>query len=232
MVVRSVRSGQLVTNPDPAEIDGIAIGAVPTQRRSVASRQKLFEIAMRRFEEDGVRATRIEDIVGEAGVAWGTFFHYFPRKEDLLLFAAAEHFRAYVRPAFEEGIAQPDWSARLVTREVLAQVMIPRYSPSLHAEILAEMVRHPPRFVAILGEGDLPIIVLISRLLAEGQERGEVRADVDPFEAAVVIGAGVLFSNNRILHAVAAGHLPGDEIAAMADRALDIAWAGVQPAGG
>ena len=38
----------------------------------------------------GLDAARVEDIVAAAGVSWGTFFHYFPAKEDVLLDAAAE----------------------------------------------------------------------------------------------------------------------------------------------
>src|SRR5580704_2444764 len=70
-------------------------GPTPRQRRAVATRRRLYEAAMAEYAEVGLDAARVEDIVAAAGVSWGTFFHYFPAKEDVLLDAAAEVCRAY-----------------------------------------------------------------------------------------------------------------------------------------
>jgi AcrR family transcriptional regulator len=50
-----------------------------------ATREHLFTLAMRLFEERGYEAVAIEDIVREAEVARGTFYFHFPKKEDVLL---------------------------------------------------------------------------------------------------------------------------------------------------
>ena len=68
---------------------------VPRQRRAVATRRRLYEAAMAEYAKVGLDVARVEDIVAAAGVSWGTFFHYFPAKEDVLLDAAAEVCRAY-----------------------------------------------------------------------------------------------------------------------------------------
>src|ERR1700721_1729036 len=67
----------------------------PRQRRAVATRQRVYEAAMAEYGRVGLEGARVEDIVTAAGVSWGTFFHYFPTKEDVLLDAAAEVCRAY-----------------------------------------------------------------------------------------------------------------------------------------
>src|SRR3984885_13296211 len=72
-----------------------APGPTPRQRRAVATRRRLYEAAMAEYTRVGLEAARVEDIVAAAGVSWGTFFHYFPAKEDVLLDAAAEVCRAY-----------------------------------------------------------------------------------------------------------------------------------------
>ena len=72
-----------------------AAGPTPRQRRAVATRRRLYEAAMAEYAQVGLEAARVEDIVAAAGVSWGTFFHYFPAKEDVLLDAAAEICRAY-----------------------------------------------------------------------------------------------------------------------------------------
>src|SRR5580698_11515960 len=78
----------------------------PRQRRAVATRQRLYEAAMDEYARVGIDQARVEDIVAAAGVSWGTFFHYFPAKEDVLLDAAAEVCRTYgqtVQAGLEAG---------------------------------------------------------------------------------------------------------------------------------
>jgi len=212
---------------ETTEIDGFSLGIEPTQKRGVEARDRLFDAAMEEFEARGIQGSRVENIVAEAGTSWGTFFRYFPRKEDVLLFAAARHFRTYLRPVYEAGLGDPDRTMWNVARELFSQMMVPRYSPSVHAAMIDETVRHPARFAAILDEGELPIIALVTGLLEEGQRRGEIRTDVDAFEAAIVIGAGVMFSTTRVIGAVAEGQLPGSEIEAVAGRAFDLVWTGL-----
>src|ERR1700749_1434601 len=71
----------------------------PRQRRAAATRRRLYEAAMAEYARVGLDAARVEDIVAAAGVSWGTFFHYFPAKEDVLLDAAADVCRAYASTA-------------------------------------------------------------------------------------------------------------------------------------
>lgn len=48
-------------------------------------RELVMQIALRRFAKDGYHATKISDIVAEAGVAQGTFYWYFKSKEAVAL---------------------------------------------------------------------------------------------------------------------------------------------------
>ena len=54
---------------------------------------------MAEYERAGLEHARVEDIVAAAGVSWGTFFHYFPTKEDVLLHASEIVCRAYAEAA-------------------------------------------------------------------------------------------------------------------------------------
>jgi AcrR family transcriptional regulator len=56
----------------------------------MTSREKIIAAATRRFVDDGVLATRIEDIRREAGVSVGALYHHFPDKQAL-------HAEAFVR---------------------------------------------------------------------------------------------------------------------------------------
>ena len=47
-------------------------------------RQELLQIAYRLFVQKGYEETSIEDIIGEAGIAKGTYYYHFPSKEATL----------------------------------------------------------------------------------------------------------------------------------------------------
>ena len=54
----------------------------PVSARGVRTRAQLVAAARRVFERDGVVEARVADITREAGVATGSFYTYFARKED------------------------------------------------------------------------------------------------------------------------------------------------------
>ena len=47
-------------------------------------KQELLKIAYRMFIEKGYDNTSVDDIIAEAGIAKGTYYYYFPSKEDTL----------------------------------------------------------------------------------------------------------------------------------------------------
>lgn len=49
------------------------------------TRQRVYEAALEVFRQDGVVASRIEDITDRAGVSRGSFYFHFPTKEQVLL---------------------------------------------------------------------------------------------------------------------------------------------------
>lgn len=208
---------------------GIGLGAVPKQRRGIEARDRLYAAAIAEFSVHGAGAARVEDVVAAAGTGWGTFFRYFPRKEDVLLEGAVRHLREYVLPGYEAGLA-----ARRPVREVasgfFAGLTTPRLEPRLHAEMLAETINHPARFAAMLGGGEQPVAMLLATLMESGQQRGEVRSEVSSLVCATVLAGGVVFSTAPVLRAVAAGQLPGTAIATAAAQAFDLAWRGVASA--
>jgi AcrR family transcriptional regulator len=57
-------------------------GRAPVSARGTRTRRTLVTAARRVFERDGFLDARITDIAAEAGVATGSFYTYFTRKED------------------------------------------------------------------------------------------------------------------------------------------------------
>ena len=194
----------------------------PTQARGVDKRDRIFEAAIARYATQGVAATTVEEIIADAGVSWATFFRYFPRKQDVLLEHAARHFRTQVRADVEEGLADGRLPVRTVLeRTFVALLRSPEQPTDLHITAVLEVFAHPPRFAAFVDEGHpQPMLGVVSGLLAEARDRGELRPGVDPGLAAMTVLAGALFPAAQ---AAAIGADPEPPMRA----ALDVVWRGV-----
>lgn len=218
----------MTSSVDPASVGGIGVGTVPTRRRGIEVRERLYTAALEEFEENGVENSRVERIVVRAQTSWGTFFRYFPRKEDVLLLAGVRHFRERVRPVVDAGLKDPARSRREVARAAVAAMTEPAHSPRLHAELMYEAARFPVRFAAMVDEGELPLVGLFATVMVEAQERGEVRSDIPASICATVLAAGVVFSTAQVLRAVAAGQVPEGRVQQVAGLAFEAAWTGLQ----
>jgi TetR/AcrR family transcriptional regulator, fatty acid metabolism regulator protein len=174
----------------------------PRQRRAVATRQRLYDAAMTEYARVGLEQARVEDIVAAAGVSWGTFFHYFPAKEDVLLDAAARVSRAYSAVIMSRLDAGAGVEATLAAAfaamfAVGAEVTD---SGTLRGKMMLYVISNPGRLTAFLGDADteiLPPVPATTAVIAAGQSHGEIRAD-EPAEAlAVIVLYSVLFSALR-----------------------------------
>jgi AcrR family transcriptional regulator len=181
---------------------------------------------MAEYAKVGLEAARVEDIVAAAGVSWGTFFHYFPAKEDVLLDAAAEVCRAYaqaVQAGLEAGL---DTESVLVAGfSALAQAAGESAATNaLRGRLLLYVLGHPGRLTEFLGEDVPPPVAATTAVLAEGQLRGEVRADEPAESLAVILLYAVLFSARR---GVTIGRPPGST--ALSRLALQVTLRGMRP---
>lgn len=199
----------------------------PKQARGVETRDRIYAAAIARFRQAGVMATRVDQVIADAGVSWATFFRYFPRKEDVLVEAIARHFRDRVVPLAERELADQRTRVRNSIERVLTAMLEADELPQpLHNQAFLEVFSHPARFAAMVDNGHpAPVIELMAELLAEGQRRGEVGPTLDTGFAALTAVAGAMFP---AVQAAVTGANPGQSIG----PALDLLWAGVAADGG
>jgi AcrR family transcriptional regulator len=204
------------------EVSTARIPAPPTQARGFEKRDRIYHAALARFRAVGVAATTVDDVIADADVSWATFFRYFPRKGDVLIEAAARHFRDHVRPSVEASLADRRLKVSTVIRRLLVSLLQPAdLPPALHGEALLEIFANPDRFAALVGEGPSPpVTVLLEEVLAEGQRRGEIRRDLDTAVAALTVIAGAALIGAQ---AVATGIDPSEPVAA----SFEISWRGI-----
>ncbi len=146
---------------------------------AVDKRRAILEAAIRVFARQGYHATRVSDIADEAGVAYGLVYHYFRSKEAVMTELFTERW-SLLLAAGEEVMAGDD-----VPREKLAAIAgfiidSYRHNPELMKVIIIEVTRAANSF----GRTHLPEIRQaydqVARIVAEAQEQGSFRADIDP----------------------------------------------------
>jgi len=147
--------------------------------QAVDKRRQILDAAIRVFARQGFHSTRVSDIADEAGVAYGLVYHYFKSKDEVLNELFSERW-SLLLAAIEEtdrGGASP--RAKL---EVVAGFIVDsyRHDPELMKVIIVEVTRAANSF----GRTHLPEIrsayESIAKIVAEGQEDGTFRRDVDP----------------------------------------------------
>jgi AcrR family transcriptional regulator len=204
------------------EVTTARLPAPPTQARGFEKRDRIYRAAIDRFRTEGVAATKVEDVVADAGVSWATFFRYFPRKGDVLIESAARHFHEHVRPSAESLLADRRLKTSTVVERMLTSLLRPAdLPPALHGAALLEIFANPDRFAALVGEGpSAPVTILLEKILAEGQRRGQVRSDLDTAVAALTVIAGIALIGAQ---AVAVGMDPAEPV----EASLEISWRGI-----
>jgi AcrR family transcriptional regulator len=185
--------------------------------RSIAfaeKRRAILDAAVRVFARNGFHTSRVGDVAVEAGVAHGLLYHYFPSKEELLATIFRDTWRALLEALRE--VEESDEPAPEQLRKVAAIVLRTwRREPDLVRVLVREVARGPQltREIDEIGQA----MDAIERIVARGQERGELRSDVDARLAAVILYGAL----DEILTGWVLGQLSDrEEDVARAERAV------------
>lgn len=201
------------------------LGTSPRRQRGVTTRRRLIDAAAHVFSRSSFEKARIGDIIEEANVSRGTFFHYFPRKEDLLLALAAEEF-SRVRAALEDSARTPGANVKQALEAGFAAIADTAAPPHLFTAVVREVMNNRRRFEAMIGEGTPTFIEIMAKVIARGQENGEVRGDLPAVVLAVMVNS-MVFSP-----LVTFPNVPGVTMRSLTEMTktyLDVLWEGIEP---
>ena len=189
------------------------------ERRRTETRERIFRAAMELFGQRGFFKTTVEDITEAADVGKGTFFNYFPSKEQVfgVLYEIQLTRVSQARVAAQQGklslrdllrhfvhqIAEEPGKNPQVARGLIATVVSSEAVRKMHLETIK-------RGRQILGE-----------VLRLGQKRGEIRSDLTPEDMVralqeALIGTVLLWSLN-----------PPSNLEKRLDAIFEIYWSGI-----
>jgi TetR/AcrR family transcriptional regulator, fatty acid metabolism regulator protein len=145
----------------------------------IDKRRQILDAAIRVFARQGFHSTRVSDIADEAGVAYGLVYHYFSSKDEVLNELFSERWSLLLSAIEESDREGASPRAKL---EAVAGFIVDsyRHDPELMKVIIVEVTRAANSF----GRTHLPEIRRaydsIAKIVADGQEAGVFRRDIDP----------------------------------------------------
>jgi len=190
------------------------------ERRRAETRERILRAALDLFSERGVMATTVEDITNAADVGKGTFFNYFPTKEDILA-----HLCQLQMGKIKEFVAQAVVSRKSMNRLLyeLALLLVEEFSqsPALLQSILASLFSSESARQRMV-EDFIEDRKLLAEVMAAKQEQGEIRADLEPVELALqfqraLFGTTVLWSLD-----------PSRPLPEYLKQMADVLWSGIR----
>jgi len=201
--------------------DAVARTARATERGS-ATRQHILAVATDRFLTHGYAGTSINDLVRDAGITKGAFYHHFPSKEALAIEVVrvrqAEETAAVVQASARDDRAVDQLRAAVRAAADLKDLDQGRATSMqrLCAE-LSEDSELAPQIATICDSW----IDTAAGLVARAQLQGDIRADVDAHQAAEVLVATFLGAEQQCVMTARHEDFHG-EFRARMTRCLDL----------
>lgn len=161
---------------------------VKPQARGLERRRRLVDAATRLFSQTGARGTGIAAVAEAAGVTNATLLHHFGSKDALLqavLEARDDREEARWRSIVDSGGLATIRRLREVATSWLEDPEVAR----LHAVLLAESIDPDSPMHDYFVRRQSALRRDLSRAVRVGQDRGEIRADVDARTTAAALSA-------------------------------------------
>jgi TetR/AcrR family fatty acid metabolism transcriptional regulator len=197
-----------------------------SKRRGADKRARILKSAVKVFARKGFHETKVAEIARAAGVADGTIYLYFKSKDDLLISVFEETVEELsTRLTMELGLL-PDTASK-VRHIVKSQIGIVKAQRDL-AEVLSITLRQSNRFLRrFVAPKFSAYIDIITGVIAEGQQRGEVRAEVSPR----VVARALYGALDGLLLTWALGRSPASRLERAALQVADVFVSGLSPTG-
>lgn len=188
------------------------------ESRKRDTREKIVRHAVQLFKEKGYDNVTVDEITQVCGIAKGTFFNYFPKKENVLLYLADSY--AGLMNDIVNRHREGNVKDRLINifRELL-------HIYSNHTSLLGLTLIETLKSAILSNEGSTNLSVFqdaIRNLLEEAQEDGRLHRRFDPRISASVLAA-------IFYHTLIHGSQTADEekMIAVLQQQLDVVWEGI-----
>src|SRR5574342_1330280 len=152
------------------------------------TRSRIYASAIELMEEKGFGNFTIEDISKKAGVSVGAFYHYFDSKNDILadiFYRADDYFTNQVVPSLSKST---------IPEQIVEYFdYYAKFNVASGVETTQQLFN--PKIKFFIEEGR-PMLTILEDLICKGQEKNEIRMDIDAKELVrylLVMARGIVF---------------------------------------
>ena len=168
------------------------------EEKKAEQRRAILNTAAALFRKRGYEKTRVRDIVERLRISEVTFFNYFPTK-DALIMAFAVEMLEYSIASVERELQRHDCPVPDRIRILMRQWATSWDADPAFFGLVAKQSRLMTDVTGVLRERSLQLYKQYERLYAEGQKRGEIRADYKPlYLAEMMEGMLTLIAGNWV----------------------------------
>jgi TetR/AcrR family fatty acid metabolism transcriptional regulator len=133
----------------------------------------------------GYHGARVSDIAREAGIAYGLVYHYFRNKEEILGQVFEERWSGFLEAV--ESIRKRDEGTREQLESVAGLVLGAYQLRPEWVKVLVLEIQRSSRFAEPGQQRAVKrLFQSVAQILRNGQERGELRPDVDADVASMI----------------------------------------------
>lgn len=187
-------------------------------------KERIFTHAIKLFKEKGFDNVTVEEITQACGVAKGTFYNYFPKKEAVLLHLAVSQLES-VHETIQNNKNLPDLKQQLL---YLFSNLFYQYAeqPDMVRLVVSEMMR-----ADMFINAEMRIIEkfrqALAALLDDAKNKGQLTTQAASEDIAAVL-TGVYLNSLMIWLSAGTDAL---QIETLFQRHFDIVWEGIHPGG-
>ena len=158
--------------------------------KTTSKRDIILEAAVRVFAEKGYYSSRTLDISTEAGVAYGSLYHYFSSKDDILLSIFRERWHVLL-----EKMAQINQAVSDPSEKILAIIDFIfrsyQHNPDMMKVLIMDVPRHSQFYSPENWKVYNTFLKNMADVFREGQEQGIYCMDISPLIASYIIYGAV-----------------------------------------
>ncbi|MBL7487988.1 TetR/AcrR family transcriptional regulator [Frankia sp. AgB1.9] len=162
---------------------------VPATAKGEATRAFLLKTAGRVFAERGYAGTTMADLIEASGLTKGAFYFYFRSKADLALAVLTDQKTRWLDRITTRLAAEPRAVDQLGALLPAMLDLIANESGAWSVTRLTRELATEPTLTNIVGEPMAEWVGMVADIVRRGQDDGDLRADLDPDDVAVVLVA-------------------------------------------
>lgn len=183
-------------------------------------KEQIFLQAIQLFKEKGYEAVTVQEIVSVCGIAKGTFFNYFSRKNDILLYLGTSQLEKLTKQLNHyHYIENPKELILVLLGDLLKRL-------TEHSELMKLVVMEIMKS-SYLVENEYNSIQKLQKSIESIVEQAKINGTLQSEHETPIIASSIISTYFHTLLSWSLQHSEEKDIEALFEKHLDIVWKGI-----